>query len=93
MTPPPKQRKHSKVPNLMLENLPPRRLHYFSEDSQRSNFDISFEQKRAHENASLAKKYNLSSYVDRMRQAKIKGEPIISRSIDKNIKKLGKIIF
>lgn len=56
------QKKHSIVPELMLDNLPPRRLHYFSDDSNDSGLDISFEQKKAFENSSLAKKYDLSSY-------------------------------
>ena len=64
-TPAPLQKKHPMVPNLVLDNLPPRRLHYFSEDSQRSGFDLSFETKKKRDNASLIKKYDLWSFVDR----------------------------
>ena len=69
-TPAPLQKKHPMVPILMLDNLPPRRLHYFSEDSQRSGFDLSFEAKKKRENASLVKKYDLCSFVERMQKEK-----------------------
>lgn len=88
-----KQKKHSIVPNLMLDNLPPRHLHYFSEDSQRSGFDLSFEQKKANDNATLAQKYNLWSFGERMKQAKIKGELQPEKKLDSHILKLGHKIF
>ena len=59
ITPATKPKKLSIVPNLVLDNLPPRRLHYFSEDSKRSGLDVSYELKKKRENVSLVKKYNL----------------------------------
>lgn len=87
-------KKDPNVPILMLDNLPPRRLHYFSEDSQRSGFDISFEQKKKRENASLVKKYDLNSNADRLMQLKITGELGKSKNkTDNNIKKIGAVMF
>jgi hypothetical protein len=66
------QKRHSIVPLLALDHLPPRHTHYFSEDSKASGMDISFEQHKTRENASLAKKYDLTSFCDRMKQKKLK---------------------
>ena len=94
MQPAAKQKRFANVPNLMLDNLPPRRLHYFSEDSQRSGLDMSYEFRKKIHNAPLAKKYDLTSYVDRVKQARYKGElHKKSKSLDKNIQKLGAKIF
>jgi hypothetical protein len=87
------QRKHSIVPELMLDYLPPRYLHYFSDDSECSGLDISFEQKKAYDNSSLAKKYDLSSYCDRMKQDMLKNETTQDTKFNDRIIRIGKKIF
>lgn len=54
-----KQKRFSIVPELKLDNLPPRHLHYFSDDSERSGFDLTVERKKAEKKESLVQKYNL----------------------------------
>jgi hypothetical protein len=86
------QKKFSIVPVLRLDNLPPRHLHYFSDASEQSGFDLSVERVKAGQKATLAQKYDLSSYGQRMKQKKIK-ESHSMRTIDKNILELGIKIF
>lgn len=86
------QKKYSIVPILQLDNLPPRHLHYFSDASDQSGFDLSVERKKAELRSTLAQKYNLSSYGQRMKQIKMKKSES-KRTIDRNIIKFGSKIF
>lgn len=86
------QKKHSIVPILQLDNLPPRHLHYFSDASEQSGFDLSVERQKAELRSTLAQKYNLSSYGQRMKQIKMKKSDS-KRTIDQNIIKFGSKIF
>lgn len=67
-----KQKKNSLVPVLKLDNLPPRHIHYFSDDSERSGFDLSVERKKFEEHATVGQKYNLASFGQRMKDKKRK---------------------
>lgn len=81
------------MPALKLDNLPPRHLHYFSDDSERSGFDLTVERKKQKNKESLAQKYNLCSYGMRMKNSKLK-EP--EKPLDEHQEKiiqLGSKIF
>ncbi|CAI2383962.1 unnamed protein product [Moneuplotes crassus] len=69
--PPMKQKRFSIVPELRLDGLPPRHIHYFSDDSERSGYDLSIERRKFNENATVSQKYNLASYGKRMKQEKL----------------------
>ncbi|CAI2385922.1 unnamed protein product [Moneuplotes crassus] len=90
---PKKQRKPSLVPKLNLEQLPPRKIHYFSEDSERSGYDLSVERKKFNENATVSQKYDLASFGKRMKLRQLKRHSINESFQKSKIMQLGSKLF